>query len=86
MLVELKTKSQIKIPKKIVVSLGLSEGDILEAFEREVMICLMPVSVYSKNLDDELHNEIKDLKEGIKNGRTPVFNNIDSLFDCLENS
>lgn len=41
---------------------------------------------YPKSLVDELHNEIENLKEGIKNGRTPVFDNIDSLFDSLENS
>lgn len=68
------------------MSLGLSEDDKFEAFEREGMICLMPVTVYSKNLVDELHNEIENLKEGIKNGRTSVFDNIDSLFESLENS
>ena len=86
MLAELRTKSQITIPKEIVVSLGLSEGDKLEVFEREGMICLMPVTVYPKRLVDELHSEIEELKEGIKNGRKPVFDNIDSLFDSLENS
>ena len=55
-------------------------------FEREGMISLMPVNVYPKNLVDELHNEIENLKEGIKNGGTPIFENIDSLFESLEHS
>ena len=34
MLAELRTKSQITIPKEIVASLGLAEGDKLEIYEK----------------------------------------------------
>lgn len=84
MLAEFRTKSQITLPKEIVSSLGLTEGDKLEVFEKDGMICMMPVTVYPKKYVDELQGEIAQLKESIKAGKQPVFDNIDSLFDKLE--
>lgn len=49
MLAELRQKSQITIPKEIIVKLGLSEGDTLDIFEKDGTICIMPVVVYPKN-------------------------------------
>lgn len=85
MLAELRTKSQITIPKEIVTNLGLSEGDKLEIYEKDGVICLMPVTVYPKKYVDELHQEISSLKSDIISGKKPVFDSIDSLFDRLEN-
>lgn len=85
MLAELRTKSQITIPKEIVTSLGLNEGDKLDIFEKNGIIYLMPVVVYPKKYVDELHSEIADLKAEIESGNKPIFDNIDSLFDKLEN-
>ena len=48
MLVELRQKSQITIPKELVDKLGLSEGDKLDIYEQEGIICIMPVVVYPK--------------------------------------
>lgn len=84
MLAELRTKSQITLPKDIVLSLGLSEGDKLEVYEHDGMICMVPVTVYPKKYVDELQGEIAQLKENIKAGKQPVFDNIDALFDKLE--
>ena len=84
MLAEFRTKSQITLPKEIVSSLGLVEGDKLEVYERDGMICMMPVTVYPKKYVDELHGEIAHLKESIKAGKQPVFDSIDSLFEKLE--
>lgn len=85
MLSELRTKSQITIPKEIVKNLGLSEGDKLEIFEKDGMICIIPVIVYPKGYIDSLHQEIKELQADIASGKKPVFDNIDALFDNLEN-
>lgn len=85
MLAELRTKSQITIPKEIVTMLGLSEGDKLEVCEKDGMICLIPVTVYPKKYVDELHNEISELKKQLANGDRPAFDSIDALFDHLEN-
>ncbi len=86
MLAELRTKSQITIPKEIVSQLGLSAGDKLEIYEKDGVICLMPVTIYPKNYVDTLREEIKELKSNIKNGKQPLFDNIDSMFDKLENN
>ncbi|MCM1344996.1 MAG: AbrB/MazE/SpoVT family DNA-binding domain-containing protein [Muribaculaceae bacterium] len=50
MLAELRQKSQITIPKEIIVKLGLSEGDKLDIFERDGAICMLLVVVYPKNI------------------------------------
>ena len=84
MLAELRTKSQITIPKDIVVKLGLTEGDKLEVYEKDGMICIMPVVVYPKKYVDELRGEIDTVKEKLKDGQQPVFDSVDALFKRLE--
>jgi len=86
MLAELRTKSQITLPKDIVLTLGLSEGDKLEVYEKDGVICMVPVTVYPKKYVDDLHNEIAQLKENIRAGKQPVFDSIDALIGKLEES
>ena len=45
MITELRAKSQITLPKSIVSSLGISEGDKLEIFEKDGMICMALVMI-----------------------------------------
>ena len=84
MLAELRTRSQITIPKQIVVSLGLSEGDQLDIFEKDGMVCMVPVVTYPKKYVEELKKEVKELKKNIKSGKQKVFNNIDDMISSLE--
>ena len=84
MLAELRTKSQITLPKTIVNALGLSKGDKLEVFERDGIIYMVPVIVYPKKYVDELHGELSQMMERIKSGEQPVFDSIDELIDKLE--
>jgi AbrB family looped-hinge helix DNA binding protein len=84
MLAELRPKSQITIPKELVEKLGLSEGDKLEIYEKDGVICIMPVSVYPKKYLDELKDEIEETKAKIASGKQPVFDNIDALLAKLE--
>lgn len=84
MLAELRQKSQITIPKEIIVKLGLSEGDKLDISEKDGSICIMPVAVYPKKYLDELREEIDDVKAKIASGEQPVFDSVDALFDKLE--
>lgn len=84
MIAELRQKSQITIPKEIVVSLGLSEGDKLDIFERDGTICIVPVVVYPKKYVDELREEIEEAKQKIACGEQPVFDSVDALFAKLE--
>ena len=84
MLAELRAKSQITIPKEVVDSLGLSEGDKLEVYEKDGMICIIPVVVYPKKYLDELREEIETTKAKLAAGEQPVFDNVDALFAKLE--
>ena len=86
MLAELRTKSQITIPKEIVSSLGLSEGDKLDIFEKDGMICLMPVAVYPKGYIKAIRDEIEQVKSDLQQGKQPVFGSIDDLIHHLEGS
>lgn len=85
MLAELRQKSQVTIPKEIIIKLGLSEGDKLDIFEKDGAICIMPVVVYPKKYVDELREELDDIRAKIASGEQPVFDSVDSLFDKLEN-
>lgn len=84
MLTELRQKSQITIPKEIIIKLGLSEGDKLDIFEKDGSICIMPVVVCPKKYLNELRAEIDDVKVKIASGEQPVFDSVDTLFDKLE--
>lgn len=83
MLAELRQKSQVTIPREIVMKLGLREGDKLDVYEKDGAIYLIPVAVYPKRYVDELQKEIKQVKEKIASGEQPVFDNIDDLFGHL---
>ena len=85
MLAEIRQKSQITIPKEIVLKLGLEEGDKLEVFVQNGTICMMPVTVYPKHYLEELRKEIESAKAKITSGNNDVFDSVDALFDKLEN-
>ena len=84
MLAELRAKSQITIPKEFVDKLGLSEGDKLELFEKDGILCIMPVTVYPKKYLELLREEIQETKSRIASGEQPIFDNVDALFAKLE--
>jgi AbrB family looped-hinge helix DNA binding protein len=84
MLAELRAKSQITIPKELVNRLGLSEGDKMEIYERDGVICIMPVVVYPRKYLNELREEIAETKAKVASGEQPVFDNVDALFAKLE--
>lgn len=84
MLVELKAKSQVTIPKDIVNSLDLNQGDQFEVIEEDGKIIFVPVAVYSELVIENLKKSVKELKVSIENGDQPVFDNIDSLFEELD--
>lgn len=84
MLVELKAKSQVTIPKEIVQSMELKQGDQFEVTEDNGKIVLVPVAVYPEHVIRSLKAEVKEIKESIRNGNQPVFDFIDSLFEELD--
>ncbi len=84
MLVELKAKSQVTIPKEIVSLMNLSQGDKFEIIEESGKIVLIPLEVYPKNVIDELKASVEEIKASIDNGERPVFDSIDALFEELD--
>lgn len=84
MLVELKAKSQVTIPKEIVSLMNLSQGDKFEIIEENGRIVLIPLEVYPKNVIDELKASVEEIKASIDNGERPVFDSIDALFEELD--
>lgn len=84
MLVELKAKSQVTIPKDIVNSMDLNQGDQFEVIEDEGKIILVPVAIYPEHVIKELKDQVNEIKESIKNGKQPIFDSIDSLFEDLD--
>ena len=84
MLAELRTKSQLTLPKQVVIDAGLSEGDQLDISVHDGVIYLVPVAVYPKTYVDELNNEIKNLKERLNSGAQKSYSNIDDMLADLE--
>lgn len=84
MLVELKAKSQVTIPKDIVNSMDLNQGDQFEVIEDKGKIILIPVAIYPEYVIKELKKQVNEIKKTIKNGEQPVFDSIDSLFEDLD--
>lgn len=84
MLVELKAKSQVTIPKEIVSLMNLNQGDKFEIIEESGRIVLIPLEVYPKNVIDELKASVEEIKASIDNGERPVFDSIDALFEKLD--
>ena len=83
MLTKFKQKSQITIPKDIVNKLGLSEGDEIDISEKNGVIYMIPVSIYPKRYVEELKKEVYAIKEKIASGKQPAFDDLDALFEKL---
>ena len=58
MLIELRKKAQITIPKEIVIGLGLTEGDTLDVRLVDGVILIEPVTVYRKTYVRSLEREL----------------------------
>lgn len=84
MITELRQKSQITIPKELVLKLGLSEGDKLDIFEKDGAICIVPVVVYPKKYVDSLINAANEVKSKIDSGEQPIFDSVDDMIKALE--
>lgn len=84
MIIELESQNIITLPQDIVATLGLTDGDKLEIRVNNGIIYVAPVAVYPKKYVEDLQIESSNLKENIKAGKQPVFDNVDSLIEELE--
>ena len=83
MIIELRKKSQITLPKEIVKNLNLQEGDKFEVSIENGTIKLEPVAVYPKEYILKLAEEIQVLREDAK-FEYNTFNNVDDLLKSLK--
>ena len=84
MIVELRKKSQVTIPKELVHKLGLKEGDQLDITEHDGVLHLIPVAVYPKKYIEMIREEVAEIKYKVESGDKPIFDTLDELFDDLE--
>ncbi|MDD2262884.1 MAG: AbrB/MazE/SpoVT family DNA-binding domain-containing protein [Clostridia bacterium] len=85
MIIELRKKSQITLPKEIVRELNLVEGDKFEVNVVNSQIVLEPVAVYPKEYLKKIEEEIMILKED-SNFKYDAFDNLDDLMKNLKNN
>lgn len=83
MIIELRKKSQITLPKEIVKELNLLEGDKFEVTIENGVIKLEPVAIYSKRYIAKLTEEIQILREEVNTEYT-TFSTVDELLSSLE--
>jgi AbrB family looped-hinge helix DNA binding protein len=81
MIVELRKKSQITLPKEIVKQLNLLEGDKFDITVEGGYIKLEPVVVYSKQYVAKLTNEIQLLRDEVN--PECRYETVDSLLKSL---
>ncbi len=86
MLVELKSKSQVTMPKKIVDSLGLEIGDKFEVSVEDGKVIFEPVVIYPESITNEIKNTIAETIEAYNKGEIPSFDSFDELIEHLENN
>jgi antitoxin component of MazEF toxin-antitoxin module len=71
------------MPKEIVVNMGLKDGDKFEVFEKDGLICFMPVVVYPKAYIEELEAIAAETKAEYERGEIKGFTNMDELIADL---
>jgi AbrB family looped-hinge helix DNA binding protein len=83
MIVEVRKKSQITIPKDIVEQLHLQEGDHLDVSVHQGMIQLKPVAIYSKSYVDKLEKTVLTIQENSIENFVGPFTSVDELRSYL---
>ena len=86
MLIELRKKSQITIPKEIVDQLNLQEGDHLEITVKDGTVILEPVSIYSKSYIQKLEDTVMRINEDPNKYNVGPFKSVEEAIEYLEES
>ena len=85
---EIRTNSQITIPKQIMKKLLLKEGDKIEFEVKEDAIVIKPVLIIDKAQSwfwtKKWQKAEREADEDIKAGRVKTFDEVDSLMKDLE--
>lgn len=77
MIIEMRNRSQITIPKEITKKMGIKEGDKFEIIEKDGGIFLCPVIVCNKEKLDNLAKKIKKLESNVSK---KSYSSVESMF------
>lgn len=84
MIIELRKKSQVTIPKEIVDELNLQEGDHLEVSVKDGAVIIEPVAVYSKSYIKKLEDTVMRLNEEPTTYNVGPFESVEDAISYLE--
>lgn len=84
MLIELRKKSQITIPKEIVNELNLEEKDQLEISVKNGVIIIEPVAVYSKLYIQKLEDTVMRINEDPSKYNVGPFKSVEEVISYFE--
>jgi AbrB family looped-hinge helix DNA binding protein len=84
MIIELRKKSQITIPKEIINKLNLQEKDQLEISIKEGVIVIEPVAVYSKSYIQKLEETVMRINEEPSKYNAGPFKSVEEAINYLE--
>lgn len=84
MIIELRKKSQITIPKEIVNELNLEEKDQLEISVKNGVIMIEPVAVYSKSYIQKLEETVMRINEDPSKYNVGPFKSVEEVISYLE--
>ena len=84
MIIDLRKKSQITIPREIVDALNLREGDHLEVSIKNGAIIIEPVAIYSKSYIKKLEDTVMRLNEEPIKYNIGPFSSVEDAISYLE--
>lgn len=85
MLIEVRKKAQVTIPKEIVGALNIQEGDYLEVSVLDGAVRMEPVAVYTKKYMNKLEKTILKIQENPAKYTSGPFTSVEELIEYLEN-
>ena len=83
MTIEMRSKSQITMPREVVSQLSLSEGDKFEVRVKDGNIFLIPVAVYPKSYISALEKAAAETAEAYRHGKIMGFDKPEDLIAAL---
>jgi AbrB family looped-hinge helix DNA binding protein len=86
MIIDLRKKSQVTIPKEVVNELNLNEGDHLDISIKDGVIIIEPVAVYSKSYIKKLENTVMRINEEPVDYNVGPFKSVEEAINYLEKS
>ncbi len=86
MIIELRKKSQITIPKAIIDELDLKEGDHLDVTVTNGVIQIEPVAVYSKSYVKKLEASVMRINEEVTEYNVGPFKSVEEAIKFLDSS